>query len=263
MTNKNYLFGEQDSETKRLDLLNAVYNPWSKNFLADVLEKTGGKILEVGCGQGSMSQWLAEHDNVDSVLGLDIDKLALKTAAEKNIPKTEFELFSVYDLNQLHDQFDIIYQRFVLIHLTNPAAALKAIYNQLKPGGIFVCDTGIHSHCFSDPKTDSYDNFIKLVLQMFASQGKDADLGKTIASTASKIGFIKEHIQLQQPLLRRKTEKNLMYLSLKNAQPLFEQEGLATADELNSLNQCMLKDIENEDSIWAAPTLCQFVFRKI
>lgn len=262
MTNKTYLFGDKDSETERLDLLNAIYNPYSKKFLAEVLETTTGKVLDVGCAQGSMSQWLAEHDTVESVLGVDIDEHALNSATAKKIPKATFELHSVYDLNQLHGQFDMIYERFVLIHLTNPIAALKAIFNQLKPGGIFVCDTGIHSHCFSDPKTESYDQFIKLALQMFSSQGKDADLGKTIASIATNIGFVKEQIQLQQPLLRSKTEKKLMYLGFQNARALFEQESLATVDELNCLDQRMIKDIEDNDSLWAAPTLCQFVFRK-
>jgi len=262
MAKDDYLFGDKDSFTERLDLVNAVYNPYSIKFLAPVLKETHSSILEVGCGQGSMSQWLAEQPHVNSVLGVDIDENALKIAAQKQTPKTKFELLSVYDLNQLDDSFDLIYERFVLIHLTSPTAALKAIYNQLKPGGAFVCDTGIHSHCFSDPKTKSYDQFIKLALHMFASQGKEADLGKSIASLATSIGFHIEAMQLQQPLLRTQSEKKLMYLGLQNARPMFEQENLASVDELNTLEQCMLKDIENLESIWAAPTLCQFVFRK-
>lgn len=262
MIKDNYFFGEKDSETKRLDLLNQVYSVYSKKFIETQLTQHPGKLLEIGCGRGTMLEWLSRQPFVHSVVGIDIDQRAIDFANAKKISNAELEVLSVYDLDQLTEQFDFIYQRFVLIHLTNPMAAIRAIYNQLKPGGFFICETCIHSHCFSDPISPGYDRFIKLAIQMFASQGKDGDIGKHLISQASQVGFQKIAAELHQPLLTTASEKNLMVLGLQNARNLFIQENLHTEAELNKVEQNMLIDLNNNHCFWAAPTFCQFLLRK-
>lgn len=266
MSSDNYLFGSKDGTTERLDLLNLIYNPYSKDFITKTLKRPEGNVLEVACGRGFMSHWFAKQPKVTSVLGIDIDAAAIADAEAisqtDQLANINFKILSVYDLNLLEGPFDIIYLRFILIHLTNPIAALRAIYNNLKPNGVMICETAIHSHCFSDPKNNSYDQFVKFAMQTFASQGKDCDLGKQIYSLCRNQKFSVEQMNFIQPLLQSPAEKKAMYLGMQSAKEVFAQNKLASEKELDALEHQMGKDYLYDDSVWAAPTLCQILARK-
>lgn len=266
MSSDSYLFGKKDVTSERLTLINSIYNPYSEQFITQALKTPQGRVLEIACGPGLMSCWFAKQDNITSMLGIDIDAAAVANATAlsqaEQLTNTEFKVLSVYDLDLLEGAFDIIYLRFILIHLTNPTAALRAIYNKLKPNGVMICETAIHSHCFSDPKNNSYDQFIKIAMQTFASQGKDCDLGKQIYSLCRSQQFSVEHMHYVQPLLRTVTEKKTILLGFQSAKEIFNQNKLATSDVLNALENQMAKDYLDTDCIWAAPTLCQVSARK-
>lgn len=261
-----YLFDEHDDITERVDLINLIFNPYSQNFIIEALTPLQGKVLEIACGRGLMSLWFAKQINVTSVLGIDTNATAITQATElrqkTQLQNVNFKIHSVYDLDLIEEEFDIIYLRFILIHLTNPMAALREIYNKLKPNGVMICETAIYSHCFSNPKVDSYDQFIKFIMQIFASQGKDCDLGKQIYSLCRNQHFSIETMRLIQPMLSTMQEKKAMFLGLKSTYQFFIENKLATEQELNALELQMSKDYLNTDSIWAAPTLCQVAAKK-
>jgi len=266
MSSDSYLFGKKDGASERLILINSVYNPYSKQFITQALKNLQGRVLEIACGTGLMSCWFAKQDNITSTLGIDIDAAAIANATAisqaEQLTNTEFKVLSVYDLDLLEGLFDVIYLRFILTHLTNPIAALRAIYHKLKPNGVMICETAIHSHCFSDPKNNAYDQFSKFAMQTFAAQGKDCDLGKQIYSLCRNQQFSIERMQCVQPLLRTVTEKKTIFLGFQSAKEIFNQNKLATIDALNALENQMAKDYLDTDSVWAAPTLCQVVARK-
>lgn len=266
MSSDSYLFGKKDGASERLALINEIYNPYSERFITQALTTPQGRVLDIACGPGLMSRWFAKQTNITSVLGIDIDAAAITNAAAlcqaEHLTNAEFKMLSVYDLDLLDGEFDIIYLRFILLHLTNPIAAIRAIYHKLKPNGLMICETAIHSHCFSDPKNNSYDQFIKFAMQTFASQGKDCDLGKQIYSLCRSQQFSVEHMHYTQPLLRSVTEKKAMFLGFQSTKEIFNQNKLATSDELNALENQMAKDYLDTDCVWAAPTLCQVLARK-
>ncbi len=92
------------------------------------------KVLEVGCGTGSLTKELARKQA--SILAIDISDDLLSRARKKVLGSNiEFRLENAYELSSVEDiSFDTIVGNSVLHHL-DVEKALSEFYRILKPGG--------------------------------------------------------------------------------------------------------------------------------
>jgi 2-polyprenyl-3-methyl-5-hydroxy-6-metoxy-1,4-benzoquinol methylase len=98
------------------------------------------RILEIGCGTGQMSLYLARADRL--VIGADLTRMSLElgAAAAKRL-RLNRVLFVETDLHRpgLRAQsFDVVYSSGVLHHTPNPRAAFACITQLARPGGMIV-----------------------------------------------------------------------------------------------------------------------------
>ena len=98
------------------------------------------RIVEVGCGTGQMSLYLARADRV--VVGADLTMASLRLAADAG---RRFELtratFVESDLNRpglRAGAFDVVYCSGVLHHTPDPRAAFARVARLARPGGMIV-----------------------------------------------------------------------------------------------------------------------------
>jgi len=91
--------------------------------------KRNDKILDVGCGNGFVSQLYPNHD----VVGIDISDGMLAHNPYTWI-KAPVEAIPFPD-----QTFDFVVCRSLLHHLEDPAVGLREMYRVLKPGGRWVC----------------------------------------------------------------------------------------------------------------------------
>ncbi len=100
------------------------------------------KILDIGCGAGTISLYLANIGN--EVLGIDISQNAINSCNESakflGFRNINFERITFPD-KVPSGQFDYIICSEVLEHLENDDLALKKIYALLKPEGVAVIST--------------------------------------------------------------------------------------------------------------------------
>lgn len=102
------------------------------------------KVLDLGCGNGSLSFFAASHGC--QVLGIDVSKKAI-LGCQLNNQKLKFKdlIFQVKNFNDpkvnFDDKFDIVICSEVLEHLQNDFRILKRIYYLLKPGGSLFLST--------------------------------------------------------------------------------------------------------------------------
>ena len=130
---KSYFLEANEDEDIRLQILNEIFNPSSQGFLQNCGLKPGMQILEVGCGNGTMACWLAQQVQPHGhVTAIDISEKRIQSARSQadqcGLTNIEFNLLSAYDILQLKTTFDLIYHRFLFVHLTNPKTVLTSIY---------------------------------------------------------------------------------------------------------------------------------------
>lgn len=94
------------------------------------LPNTGGRLLDVGCGDGSFLR-LARTCGWD-VVGLDPDPKARANAAKQSL--TVYEGGIEY-FDGKAEMFDVITLNHVIEHVHEPVKLLKACHELLKPGG--------------------------------------------------------------------------------------------------------------------------------
>jgi 2-polyprenyl-3-methyl-5-hydroxy-6-metoxy-1,4-benzoquinol methylase len=94
------------------------------------------KILDVGCGDGTLGKYFIDHNNA-KVSGVDISPEAIKIAKQR----LNFATVCNIENDALpfkQKQFDIIVCADVIEHLYNPLAALKKLKQYLKDDGYMV-----------------------------------------------------------------------------------------------------------------------------
>ncbi len=103
------------------------------------------KILDIGCGNGSLTQKLADLGH--KVVAIDASSDGIKIA-QKEFPNITFYNKSVYeDLSFLKEmKFDFIVSSEVIEHLMYPKCLINKAFELLKPGGNFILTTPYHGY---------------------------------------------------------------------------------------------------------------------
>ena len=98
------------------------------------------RIVEIGCGTGQMSLYLARADRI--VVGADLTRASLKLgAAAARRFELDRALFVETDLGRpglKEGSFDIVYAAGVLHHLPDPRAGFARIARLARPGGKII-----------------------------------------------------------------------------------------------------------------------------
>ncbi|HTO97771.1 MAG TPA: class I SAM-dependent methyltransferase [Myxococcales bacterium] len=122
----------------------------SRSELARALDRSipgNARILEVGCGTGQMSLFLATADR--TVVGADLCRpsLELAEAARRRygIGRARFVETDLRSPGLRRGAFDVVYSSGVLHHTPDPRASFAAIARLARPGGMVV--VGLYNAC--------------------------------------------------------------------------------------------------------------------
>ncbi len=97
----------------------------------------GSNVLEVGCGTGLITGWLAAAVRPGRVLAVDFSPAMLAQAGAKNIP-AEFQLLDICAEAPEEGAFDLALCFQCFPHFRNHPAALRHIARALRPDGRLV-----------------------------------------------------------------------------------------------------------------------------
>jgi len=202
---------------KRLNLQGKVYNPGSQQFILDQGIKKGWSVLEVGCGSGTMTKWLAEQVGKQGrVFCIDNSRsqvLATQRLAKKSkLKQIECQELSVFDLDNVKEKFDLIYVRFVLIHLDDPYTALVKIKSRLKKGGRLIINDMLNSCSFCYPKSPIFEQRKQILEQFFIKNGRNPNFSLTLSNMLKKLKLPIITESVFQPLLSTPAERKLVTL---------------------------------------------------
>ena len=117
--------------------------------------EAGFRILDFGCGNGSISMGLAKAVAPGELHGIDreesVIELARSAAAAGGYANANFHVGELTELPFEDNFFDAAHCHTVMLYVPDTQAALAEIKRVLKPGGILSCRERISASSFSSP----------------------------------------------------------------------------------------------------------------
>jgi trans-aconitate methyltransferase len=111
--------------------------------------KPGEEILDLGCGDGALTEQIAATGVI--VTGVDASPAMLAAARERNLQSARGITFEHHDATALpyNQQFDAVFSNAALhwiAGISGQQAMLAGVHRALRPGGRFVAEMGGHGN---------------------------------------------------------------------------------------------------------------------
>ncbi len=156
------------------------------------------RLLDVGCGPGTITLDLARRVPFGRVLGIDrsADVLgqARRAAVGAGVDNASFETGDVYqlsaaDLSALGGPPTVVHAHQVLQHLARPVEALRGMMESLQDGGILAARDADYSAMTWYPQAAALDRWRDLYIAVARHNGGEPDAGRRLVSWARAAGL--------------------------------------------------------------------------
>ncbi len=221
--------------------------------------KPGMIAADFGCGVGATTRMLAEMVGPSgSVTGVDMSAAQLEQG--RNLCKSEgitnanFVEASATATGLPRNSFDLVYCRFLLLHMVDPAAGLREMLAILKPGGVLVVEDGDLTSADSRPAS-SLRWFADLFGRLGPTRGLNYALENHLYHLVEAAGFAEPDIEIHQPAVARGEDRFLLKWSVEEAAPAFVAAGLVTSAEMDTILADMDRDTRNPDILALMPRM--------
>ncbi|HYB82020.1 MAG TPA: class I SAM-dependent methyltransferase [Mycobacterium sp.] len=241
-----YVLGHADVEIQRLLLQARLYDKDTEHALHLAGLRPGMRVLDVGCGPGDVSVLAARLVGpAGTVLGVDaaaeIIEVARARAAEQGLSSVSFEQATIGDID-LHEPVDAVIGRLILMHLPDPALALRQLAGLVRPGGVIAfCETDIGA-VTSVPETPQFRAVTEGIVTAFRAVGLDPRFGTRLHSLFQQAGLPTPQLTLAAPIGGANNRDIFAYAMevWRLMLPVAEQLGLVT-DDLADIDTLLLR----------------------
>lgn len=229
----------------------------AKNCLEYMLHllKTDYKVLDVGCGPGTITCDLANSVPNGRVIGLDTIDEVLQEAEDHRkrlgVTNVEFVNGSVYNLPYPDDSFDLVHAHQVLLHLKDDVEAVKEIHRVLKPGG-YMCLKEIDLAATVVYPYEYRETFLSYILSQRKNRKTTIDLGRRLKALLLEIGLNESQIDFSTSTwTASSTESKNSFLSIfleriQNSKEEYEVENTDNDTFKSEVRQCLNDMISDE-----------------
>jgi predicted O-methyltransferase YrrM len=225
-------------ERARLQGIETMYDPITREQLTAVGIAPGWRCLEVGGGAGGVALWMA------SVVGEDGDVVAtdLDPRFLEGLDGIEVRRHDIVSDELEPAAFDLIHSRMVLEHIPEREQALARLIPALKPGGWLVIEdidfggpmVAALARYETDPTLRPIRERILIGFEKFMSAaGADLELGSRLVGLFEGAGLVNVYAESRARLLRHE-ENDFARLSIEQLREALIAAGLVTADELDT-----------------------------
>lgn len=155
--------------------------------------RPGMRLLDAGCGPGSITLGLARAVAPGEVVGIDIEPAVIERArtlaAEQRMTNVRFETASVSALPFSDGSLDAVFAHTLLEHIPDGVSALRELWRVLKPGGLLgVRDCDWESGIVS-PADAHVEQGMRLYARVWRHNGGHPNCGRYLRPLLREGGF--------------------------------------------------------------------------
>jgi len=188
-TSHRYLHGHHEA------VLRSHRQRTAENSAAYLLPRLrpDARVLDVGCGPGTITVGLAERVPDGVVVGVDAEPVIVDQArsapgaAER--ANLTFEIGDVYHLAFDDASFDVVHAHQVLQHLSDPVAALAEMARVCRPGGIVAARDSDYAAKTWYPRLEGLDRWLACYRAVARHNGAEPDAGRPLLAWAHAAGI--------------------------------------------------------------------------
>ena len=223
--------------------------------------KPGMKLLDCGCGPGTVTLGFAEIVAPGSTVGTDIEPsqmaLATETAAKRNIVNARFEAANIYDLPFEDSSFDAVFMSALIGNLREPTRGLREAYRVLKPGGVIGVKEFDHGGDITYPLEPAMAKYDELYRRLRAENGHNGESGRMIGALLLESGFRElmmtaSYEILSNPNVLQGAAQVFIGLLAEGWSEAFTSRGWATETDIQAMREAWLKFAEFPGALFAA-----------
>lgn len=240
MSEERYVLATGAEGAERLKVVQGVHGADTADFFRRLGSLQGKRIVDIGCGIGSISCWLAEEvGEAGEVVGIDQSEGQIEQARQRaeslGLKNVHFYVATAYKTGLERESFDIAYARFVLMHLREPNTALTEMIALLKPDGTLAVEDGDFSSLGTYPASRVFDRAVELYRKAGEAQGEHFEIGKYLHQLVITAGARNVQARLVQPAYLSGIEKRLPSWTVEEVTPFLTQAGIATQEEITEI----------------------------
>lgn len=155
--------------------------------------KPNMKVLDAGCGTGTVTRRMALKLFPEEACGVDVDPLfideAKKSASREGIKNIRFELGNIDNLKYENGTFDLSFCRLVLMHVSSPVKTITELKRVTKKGGIVAASDVDDGAMLSFPQAPRFFDLWSKFGQWANARGDDRYIGRQLFSIFSEAGL--------------------------------------------------------------------------
>lgn len=180
-SNSTYTLGTNEESAKALSLQQNFLEKDSCELLEKAKLSQGQVVWDIGCGNGCMTEVLSKKVGPEGhVYAIDVSSEMLGRANERiqsaHLNNVTFIKGDLTTMDFPKEKPDLIYSRFIFMHLQNPESVMRNVISHLKPGGVLTLQESALEEIGASEPLEDLDSFRDAVIQFGKTKGLDFNL---------------------------------------------------------------------------------------
>jgi SAM-dependent methyltransferase len=238
-----YILGHSAHELGRLSAQARLYAPLVLSFLRAAGIEAGMRVLDVGCGGGDVSVFIAGLVGpTGQVVGIDRSATAIETASRRAADLAAQNMrFLVGDASTADTElaaegpFDAAIGRSVLEFVPDPAGILRNVAALVRPGGMIAFQEVDWSGCRALPTVPTFSRCVTWGSEALQRSGADPYVGLKLFALFTDAGLLPPTLSVRAVVGAGSAHPLYAHIAglIRTLMPTMEALGVATVSEVD------------------------------